>query len=242
MSPPLRVYAFSGAWGLPTTGPFALKLLAWMRLSAIPYALVHEDDSRKGPKGKSPWIEDGALRLGDSQLIISHLQATRGIDPDTWLSPEQRAVALAWRLALEEHFHQVYEYELIVRDDGYRHFQGLMGALPAVLRGVVGGYLRSMFRKQLQARGVGRHDAETVGLMGIAVADAWAAFLADRPFALGDRPCSLDAVAYGFLAPMVYGPLRTPTWGHVAEHPVLRGYVGRLREAWFPEECTQAAA
>ena len=33
----LRVFTFEADWGLPTTGPFALKLLAWLRLNGIAY-------------------------------------------------------------------------------------------------------------------------------------------------------------------------------------------------------------
>ena len=44
-------------WGLPTVGPFALKLLAWLELAGISYERVVEANPRKGPKGKNPWIE-----------------------------------------------------------------------------------------------------------------------------------------------------------------------------------------
>ena len=56
-APQLRVFTFSPDWGLPTNGPFALKLLAWLRLADLPYEQVVENNSGKGPKGKSPWAE-----------------------------------------------------------------------------------------------------------------------------------------------------------------------------------------
>ena len=60
----LRVFTFAPDWGLPTVGPFALKLLAWLELAGIPYEQVVEGNPRKGPKGKNPWIElDGELPL-----------------------------------------------------------------------------------------------------------------------------------------------------------------------------------
>ena len=48
--PELRVFTFSPGWGLPTVGPFALKLLAWLELCGIPYEQVVEDNTTKGPK------------------------------------------------------------------------------------------------------------------------------------------------------------------------------------------------
>jgi hypothetical protein len=52
----LRVFTFSPHWGLPSAGPFAIKLLAWLELAKIPYEQVIEDNPGKGPKGKNPWI------------------------------------------------------------------------------------------------------------------------------------------------------------------------------------------
>lgn len=243
----LRVFAFSPAWGLPTTGPFALKLLAWLRLAELPYELVHLDDTRKGPKGKSPWIEDPAvgdhpLVLGDTELIIRHLRDSRGVDPDAWLDDRQRATALAWQRMIEEHLHQVYEHELIVQDAGFEHFRTLFDALPVLVRGMLASYMRSHFRKQLQARGVGRHSDDEIAAMGIADVDALVTLLGDGPFLLGERPCSLDAVAYGFLAPMIYSELPTPTWSHARSQPTLRAWADRLRKTWFPDEVEAQAA
>ena len=50
----LRVFTFAPEWGLPTVGPFALKLLAWLELAGIPYEQVVDGNPRKGPNGKNP--------------------------------------------------------------------------------------------------------------------------------------------------------------------------------------------
>ena len=43
----IRVFTFSPGWGLPTNGPFALKLLAWLELAGIPYEQVVENPERR---------------------------------------------------------------------------------------------------------------------------------------------------------------------------------------------------
>ena len=43
----LRVFTFASDWGLPTVGPFALKLLAWLVLAGVPYEQVTEANPRK---------------------------------------------------------------------------------------------------------------------------------------------------------------------------------------------------
>jgi len=123
--PILRVFTFSPAWGLPSAGPFAIKLLAWLELTGIPYEQIIEDNPRKGPKGKNPWIELDSERIGDSELIIELLSRRFGIDLDAGLSNEQKAVGLAWRRTFEEHFHQVLEWELFQHPSGRRLYEDL---------------------------------------------------------------------------------------------------------------------
>src|SRR5262245_34003890 len=123
--PNLRLFTFGAAWGLPTAGPFGLKLEACLRMLDIPYTRVYENDNRKGPKRKSPWIEDGGARRGDSELILQHVEATRGKRLDCELSPVERARAHVMRGMLEERYHQVFEYELIVLEEGFAELRKL---------------------------------------------------------------------------------------------------------------------
>lgn len=108
-APRLRGFTFSPDWGLLTNGPFALKLLAWLELAAIPYWPVMENTSGKGPLGKSPWAEIDGRLIGGSEFIIEELNRRHGIDLDEDLTPEQRTIRLAWPRTFEGHFHQVTE-------------------------------------------------------------------------------------------------------------------------------------
>lgn len=92
----LRVFTFAPEWGLPTVGPFALKLLAWLELAGIPYEQVVEGNPRKGPNGKNPWIELDGERIGDSEIIIDLLKARHGVNLDEGLTPQQLALGHSW--------------------------------------------------------------------------------------------------------------------------------------------------
>jgi hypothetical protein len=100
----LRVFTFTPDWGLPSAGPFAIKLLAWLELAGIPHEQVIEDNPR-GPKGKNLWLELDGEPIGDTELIIDLLSKRYGADLDAGLSSEQKAIGLAWRRTFEEHFH-----------------------------------------------------------------------------------------------------------------------------------------
>lgn len=230
----LRVVTFRPDWGLPAAGPFDLKLLAWLRLAGIPYEQRYQDDARKGPKGKSPWIEFDAERIGDTEIIIETLGRRFGIDLDAGLSDEQLAIGHAWRRSFEEHFHQVLEWELLIHPAGARYMRAsLAKSLPPVARTLVWTMISRHMGKQLHARGIARHAPEVIEAKGRADLDALAAFLGDRAFLLTDRPTMLDCAVFGLTAPMLYWPMETPVAVHARSLPAVAGYCGRMRDRCF---------
>lgn len=229
----LRVFTFAPDFGLPTVGPFALKLLAWLNLAGIAYSQHHVDDSRKGPKGKSPWAEVDGEPLADSSVIIETLAARHGFDIDAWLDPSDRADARMWSLTFEEHFHQVLEWELFGVPAGNAYIETTIRRdVPAVMVPIVSSMLRRHFLRQLWARGVSRHGPDGVTAAGIADLDAMVARLvANGPFLFGDRPCSADLSVFGMVAPMALWPMPTPVADYAKSQPVIGAYVERMREA-----------
>ena len=99
--PEITVFHFAPAWGLPTCGPFALKLLAWLNYHRLPYRSMVQNNPGKGPKGKSPWAEiDGEL-IADSDRIIANLKDRLDIDDiEAALSAADQGIAQAFKSAL----------------------------------------------------------------------------------------------------------------------------------------------
>jgi glutathione S-transferase len=239
----LRLYTFAPAWGLPTAGPFGLKLEACFRMLDLPYRRVFEGDVRKGPKRKSPWIEDGDLRLGDSELILAHVARTRGRELDADLSPTDRARGHVLRRMVEEHYHQVFEYELFVLDAGFARMRPMMDAqIPALVRPVVVPMVRRGFCKHLFERGIARHSAAEVEGMGRADVDALSAWLADRDWFITDHPTKADASAFGLLAVAIRSGLPTPVCTYTRSRPNLVAFVDRMLARLFPDQAVPAAA
>lgn len=232
----LRVFVFSAGFGLPTTGPFALKLEAWLRMAGIDYERVYEDDSRKGPKGKNPWIELRGERLGDTELIIERLARERGADLDARLSPRERAIALCARRTVEEHLHQVLEWELFVHDAGWAEICRTIDAkAPWALRPVLKTVMRGHFKKQLHARGVARHSREDIAAMGKADLDALEVLYAEGPgpFLFGDQPCLTDASVFGLVGPFVKAPIEAPVMRYAKTRPALCAFVDEVLGRYF---------
>ena len=240
----IRVHTFSAMWeGLPAGGPFDLKLLAWLNLAGIPYEHAFQDDTRKAPKGKNPWIELDGERIGDTEIIIGLLAERFGVDLDAGLSAEERAVGHAWRRAFEEHFHQVLEWELIVHPAGAAFMKkGTEASLPPVLGTLVFRMMRRGMARQLHARGLGRHAPDVIERKGRDDLDALSAFLGERQFLVADRPVTADAAVFGLLAPMIYWPMATPVAQYVRTVPNLRAYCDRMKDRCFAPGSTAAAA
>ncbi|HEV3192006.1 MAG TPA: glutathione S-transferase family protein [Polyangiaceae bacterium] len=237
----MRLFTFDPAWDLPTSGPFGLKLEMCLRLLGVPYERVYENDNRKGPKRKSPWIEDGDAGLGDTECILEHVRRTRGVEIDGTLSPLERARSQILRRMLEEHYHQIFEYELVVLDGGFVHLRKIFeGSMSAPMLTMVGPLIRRGFKKHLFERGVARHTPDEVAAMGRADVDALATWLGEREWFVTDGPTKADASAFGLLAVSIRSPLTTPVCSYARSKPNLVAFVDRALARFFPEHVATA--
>jgi glutathione S-transferase len=233
----LRVFVFSPAFGLPTSGPFALKLEMWLRMHDISYERVYENNPQKGPKGKNPWVEiDGEL-MGDTKLIIERLAEERGIDLDAGLTAEQVATGTAVARMLEEHLHQVLEYELFINDNGYAYMEEMFSdEFPWGIGWLIRSAMRRHFKKHLYQRGIARHSAEIVAQMGREDLDAVETLLPEQGYLFGDRPSRFDASIFGLTAPLVRSPIDAPVMNYASTLPRLSTFCDRVMQTYFDED------
>ena len=240
----IRLFAFSSGWGVPfnTAAPFPLKLETWLRMANIPYEFVVADEPNKGPKGKSPWIEHGNMRMGDSSLIIEYLEKQFGIDLDAHLDEKQKALALSVQRMLEDHYHQCFEHQLFFGRGAEERLREFASSMPIPLRWLVPMVLRRVFTKQLHARGMGRHSEDVIIAQGKADLDALSVLLGDQQYFLGDRPSSVDACVFGFLGVSLYVEGDNPLYQYGASIENLLRYCERMRMRYYPETLSKLAA
>jgi glutathione S-transferase len=215
--------------------PFGLKLATWLRVTGIEHETNVENDPRKGPKSKSPWIVDGDLTLGDTEFIIAHLKSSRAVDPDARLSPRERALALTLRRTYEEHFHQIAEYSYWELDQGWEHTRGHFDFLPAVVRPLLLKIIRSDCRKEGRIRGIGRHSAEEIARKAADDLDAAETILGDQPYLFGSEPTTVDCTLYGFLALTLWSPICYFAQDELKRRGKLVAHCERMRERYWQE-------
>jgi glutathione S-transferase len=230
----LVVHIIPSAWGLPSIGPFCLKLEAWLRMMDVPYTNVVDATPFRGPKGKLPWIEHDGNKLGDSGFIIDYLERRLGRSPDDGLTAEERAVSNAFRRMLEENFYWTLVYDRWMVDENWPLTKTtVLGSIPAPARAVIAPVARRGVAKQLAAHGIGRHSRDEIHAIGRRDIGAVADFLGDKPYMLGDRPRSIDAVAYGILANVLMVPVESPVKQEGLARENLVRYLDRIRTRYF---------
>ena len=230
----IKLYQFTPAFGLPNASPFCMKLETYLRMAGLPYDAPTNANMMKSPKGKMPYIEDGAKVLGDSGLIIAYLKATYGDPLDAALSSAERAVSLAFQRLLEENLYWAVVYSRWVDENGWQLTKAaFFGSLPAPLKWIVPSVARRGIKKELWGHGMGRHSREEIYAIGCNDLTALADFLGDKAFFMGAQPTSLDATAYSFLVNILWTPNDSPIKTHALKYPAFEAYCQRMKAKYY---------
>lgn len=230
----IKLYQFKPAYGLPNASPFCMKVETYLRMAELPYECPRGADLRKAPKGKMPYIEDGSVRVADSTFIIDYLKQKYGDALDAHLSMRERALALAIQRLIEENLYWPAVYTRWIEDAGFAKTREVFfGGMPAPLRAIVPHVARRAIRAELHGHGIGRHSREEIYAIGCRDIAALAHLLGDQPFFMGERPTSLDATAYAFLANLLWVPLASPLLDEGKKHANLEAYCQRMKARYF---------
>lgn len=232
----ITLYQYDPTFGLPNASPFCMKLETYLRMAQLPYVAAPFSLRAMGnaPKGKLPYIQDGGTTLADSTFIIDYLKATYGDALDGWLNAEQRAVALAFQRLLEENLYWAVVHSRWLDEAGWALTRAaFFGKLKAPLKWIIPPLARRGMRQQLRGQGMGRHSVEQIHAIGQRDITALAVFLGDKPYFLGESPCTLDACAYAFLANLLGAPVESVLKGHAQQYPHLQAYCDRMHARYY---------
>jgi glutathione S-transferase len=230
----LIVHQIPSAWGLPSVGPFCLKLETYLRMVQLPYQTVVDATPFRAPKGKLPWVEHEGRRIGDSGLIIEYLEGRFGCDADACLSNNERAITHSLRRLIEENLYWTMVYDRWVVESNWAIARDvILGGIPVPIRSLIAPIARRGVRKQLEAHGIGRHSRDEIAAIGRSDVAAVAEFLGEKAFLMGNTPTQIDAVAYGLLANIATVPIESPIRDEIKNRSNLNRYIERVREKYY---------
>jgi glutathione S-transferase len=231
----ITLYACGPGFGLPEISPYVTKTEIQLRMAGLSYDKVQgrREDS---PKGQLPYIQDAGEWIADSTFIRGHIEAKYEVDLDAGLGPVERAQAWAIERMLENQLAWVSGYFRFMVAENFdkgpaRWFDQAPEAMRATLRegllDAVGANLRSV--------GVLRHDEDEILSLGLRSLGALSLMLGDKAFVMGDRPTSVDAVAFGVVAGILTPFFTSPLRDAAETLPNLVAYADRMLMRFYPQ-------
>ncbi len=232
----IKYIQFQSGFGVPNPSPFCMKGEILLKMAGIEYVTEIMDDPRKAPKGKLPFLIDNGIEVADTTLIKRHLEDKYGADFDAGLTQEQRAISHAMARMIEERLYWVTLYSRWIDDHNWPIIKDFwFGSMPPIIRNIVPVVAQKQVKNGLQAHGIGRHAEEDIYAFGAADLAALSAQLGQKPFMLGDKPSSLDAIAYPIIANSLIEELPGPMLDAAKSHSNFQHYVQRCGTLWFPD-------
>ncbi|MGH6871345.1 MAG: glutathione S-transferase family protein [Rhizomicrobium sp.] len=234
----LTLFGFGPAFGLPDPSPFVMKSEIQLKMAGVPYKF-ERGAPLTAPKGKIPYIQAGAHRVGDSTFIRAHIERAHGFDFDRGLCTVERGLAWAMERMCEDHLYFALIHHRWMDDENWQKgpihfFDGApQGAADAA---------RERVRATLHGHGIGRHSHAEIAELGGRSLAALSAFLGDKPWLMGETMCGADATAFamvaGVLTPFFTGDLRKQG----ERHANLVAYRDRMMTRFFPQFAQKQAA
>jgi len=231
----VKLYGFGSNFGLTDASPFVLKLHTWLKMARLEYKTVNRfSNMQKAPKGKLPFIEDGKITLGDSAMIIKHLENQYVIDLDHWLNPEQKVISFMISKTLEEYWYWCLIYSRWIDDDCWPVVeQEFFRKLSFPLRKVLPFVARRGIMIGAHKQGISRHSREEVIALTEETAANLSTLLEGRMFVMGDQLANVDATVFGFLAQFVLTKFDNPYNEAVRRYANLLRYCQNMQSTFF---------
>jgi glutathione S-transferase len=213
-----------------------MKVETYLRMAKLPYENKFVNNPHKSPKRKLPYIKIDGVLYPDSELIIDELKMRFGDTLDTDLTAEQKATAVLIDLALCERLYWVMVYLRWQEDAGWLILRETMfGKLPKVAKLFIPTMVRKSMLKELDYQGIGRHSLTEIVQLGKKMLDTLVALLGDKNYFLGDKPTSIDATAYAFLANIIGTPLNDPLKQYALQLEVIEAYCMRMKNEYYAD-------
>jgi len=213
----ITLYSYPELFGVADNNSYGLKVYAFLKLTRVPFTHQHIFDASAAPRGQLPYIVDDGEAIGDSDAIIEHLIRKNGLTIDNGLTAGQRDTGHLITRMLDD-LYWVMSYSRW-KDERYWHAfrDALLREHPALTEeGLL--KARAFNAQRYHYQGIGRYDPDAAMARGLADLGAIAALIPAQGYVHGERPTSIDAGIYGFIANIYFYDIDTPLKQFVTAH------------------------
>jgi glutathione S-transferase len=226
----LTLYSYPPLFGVADNNGYGLKVFAFLKLTGVPFQHEHIFDASNAPRGQLPYVVDSHDRVGDSDTIISYVSRKYGVTLDAELSPAQRTADLLTTRTLDD-LYWVMSYSRW-KDERYWHQfrDALKREHPSLTdEGLM--KAKEFNAQRYYYQGIGRFEPEAAMARGLADLAALATLIPPHGYVHGDKPTSIDAAIYGFVANIYFYDIETPLKQFVVSHSSLTEHCRAIHAA-----------
>jgi glutathione S-transferase len=216
----LTLYSYPELFGVADNNGYGLKVFAFLKLAGVPFRHEHIFDASKAPRGQLPYIVDGNDTVGDSETILAYVNEKYRPAIDAALTPAQRTQNLLITRMLDD-LYWVMSYSRW-KDERYwpKFRDALKREHPAVTDEALAN-AREFNAQRYHYQGIGRYAPDAAMARGLADLAALAELIPAQGYVHGDKPSSIDAGIYGFIANIYFYDADTPLKQFVIAHDNL---------------------
>jgi glutathione S-transferase len=205
----ITLYSYPELFGVADNNGYGLKVFAFLRLSGVPFRHEHLFDASAAPRSQLPYIVDDGETIGDSDTIIAHVIAKHRLTIDASLTALQRDMSHLITRMLDD-LYWVMSYS---RWKDERFWPAFRDALLRQHPSLTEAGLRKAQEFNFQRyyfHGIGRYAPDAAYARGLADLGVLADLIPAQGYVHGEKPTSIDAGIYGFIANIYFYEIETP--------------------------------
>jgi glutathione S-transferase len=231
----ITLYGFGAGFGLPEISPFVTKTEVQLKMAGLVYRKQRAMPPAS-PKGQLPYIDDDGQSIADSTFIRAHIEGKYGFDFDAGLNQRDRAQAWAFERMIEHHVYWSLVGARWVNPDNFAkgpaHF---FDGAPEDRREKLREDAQFRVAENYLLSGLGRHAPDDDIELALRSIFALSVQLGEKPYLMGDKPCGMDATAFGALSGILTPFFESKLRAKAEQYDNLVAYVGRMMLQYYPE-------
>ena len=230
----LTLYSYPSLFGVADNNGYGLKVYAFLCLADVPFRHEHIFDASKAPRGQLPYIVDGNDTVGDSETILGFVTQRYRLTIDAALNPMQRTTNLLITRMLDD-LYWVMSYSRWQDERFWPAFRAALLREHPSLTDEGLAKAKAFNHQRYHYQGIGRFDPDAAMARGVADLETLAALIPSHGYLHGDKPTSIDAAIYGFIANIYFYDIDTPLKQFVAAHENIVRHCRAIHEAVMVE-------